>query len=179
MASLTSLAEESSTELDSNGCFTLNTGAKMPAVGLGTWEATDGEGKLAVSSALAAGYRLLDCAHLYGNEVEVGEALAESWSNPEAPLKREEVFVTSKLWCTSASSKRALQAIVVCYHTPVLSVCIVHAYIPVFPAPTDEKPIILFFLDRTICWEGVDQMNYCKSFSDFHSFCRCRHVSGR
>ena len=109
MASLTSLAEESSTELDPNGCFTLNTGAKMPAVGLGTWEATDGEGKLAVSSALAAGYRLLDCAHLYGNEVEVGEALAESWNKPGAPLKREEVFVTSKLWCTSVSSKRALQ----------------------------------------------------------------------
>ncbi len=64
----------------------------MPALGLGTWRADKGEVAKAVTEALNIGYRHVDCAHVYGNEVEVGEALKAS------SVPRQELWVTSKLW---------------------------------------------------------------------------------
>ncbi|MGH0148344.1 UNVERIFIED_CONTAM: hypothetical protein FKN15_012889 [Acipenser sinensis] len=58
-----------------------------------------GKVKQAVLSALDSGYRHIDCAAAYGNEQEVGEALRER-VGPGKPIKREHVFVTSKLWNT-------------------------------------------------------------------------------
>jgi glycerol 2-dehydrogenase (NADP+) len=68
-----------------------------PALGLGTWQSSPGEVKKAVLYALNAGYRHIDCAFAYSNDSEVGEALKEAFAGG---LKREEVFITSKLWCT-------------------------------------------------------------------------------
>eukprot|EP00897_Mesotaenium_endlicherianum_P006152 jgi/Mesen1/5565/ME000280S04682 len=96
--------------MDADGFFTLDSGALMPAVGFGTWQAVDGKGKDAVLTALSVGYRSLDCAHLYGNERDVGEALKEAFSGAVPGLKREDVFLTSKLWCTNSSPKRVAQA---------------------------------------------------------------------
>ncbi|KAK4959549.1 H/ACA snoRNP pseudouridylase subunit [Elasticomyces elasticus] len=81
----------------SDTSFTLNTGAKIPAVGLGTWQSDPGQVKKAVSHALSVGYKHIDCAFVYGNESEVGEGLAEAF---KSGLKREDVFITTKLWCT-------------------------------------------------------------------------------
>ncbi|XP_053325471.1 aldo-keto reductase family 1 member A1 isoform X2 [Spea bombifrons] len=78
-------------------CVTLNTGQKMPLVGLGTWKSAPGQVRDAVKYALSVGYRHIDCASVYGNETEVGQAIKES-TGPEKGLKREEIFVTSKLW---------------------------------------------------------------------------------
>uniref|UniRef100_A0A6N2NE75 NADP-dependent oxidoreductase domain-containing protein n=1 Tax=Salix viminalis TaxID=40686 RepID=A0A6N2NE75_SALVM len=83
--------------------FVLNTGAKIPAIGLGTWQSGGDLCVEAVKTALSAGYRHIDCAHLYGNEIEVGEALSEAFN---ASLKREDVFLTSKLYCTMNSLNR-------------------------------------------------------------------------
>jgi alcohol dehydrogenase (NADP+) len=76
----------------------LYTGAPMPAIGLGTFgsdHVTADEIAEAVKGAAAAGYRHFDCASVYGNEKQVGEALAGIMQNG---LKREELWVTSKLW---------------------------------------------------------------------------------
>jgi diketogulonate reductase-like aldo/keto reductase len=91
--------------------FTLNTGARIPAVGLGTWQADGASCQAAVATALEVGYRHLDCAHLYGNETDVGQALSEALNGGVPGLKREDVFVTSKLWCTTNTPKRIGRAV--------------------------------------------------------------------
>jgi len=71
-------------------------GDEMPMVGLGTWKSAPNEAYNAVKTALEIGYRHIDCAAIYGNEAEVGEALSETFENGVAD--RDEVWVTSKLW---------------------------------------------------------------------------------
>ncbi|KAJ5085475.1 hypothetical protein N7532_010246 [Penicillium argentinense] len=74
--------------------FTLNTGAKVPAVGFGTWQAKPLEVENAVEVALKQGYRHIDCAAIYRNETEVGAGIKK------AGVPREEIFITGKLWNT-------------------------------------------------------------------------------
>ena len=77
---------------------TLYTGAAMPAIGLGTFgsdHVTPAQVASAVKGAVAAGYRHFDCASVYSNEAEVGAALEEI---QQGGVKREELWITSKLW---------------------------------------------------------------------------------
>jgi diketogulonate reductase-like aldo/keto reductase len=74
----------------------LNTGAKIPSVGLGTWQIQPEAVYDAIYTAVKAGYRHIDCASAYGIQKEVGLALKRLF---EAGLvKREDLFITSKLW---------------------------------------------------------------------------------
>lgn len=72
--------------------FQLQNGVLLPAIGFGTYKATDGNGKQSISDALETGYRYLDTASFYGNEAEIGEAVKESG------IPREELFLASKVW---------------------------------------------------------------------------------
>jgi alcohol dehydrogenase (NADP+) len=76
----------------------LSTGATIPAIGLGTFASdrhTAEQVAAAVKGAIAVGYRHIDCAAVYGNERQIGQALREAM---RAGLRREELFITSKLW---------------------------------------------------------------------------------
>jgi diketogulonate reductase-like aldo/keto reductase len=81
----------------------LNSGLNIPQVGLGVWQAGGGT-KRAVLAALAAGYRHIDTAAVYGNEPQVGAAIAESG------IPRDQIFVTSKLWNNDHGYDKALLA---------------------------------------------------------------------
>ncbi|MCH7399161.1 aldo/keto reductase [Belliella sp. DSM 107340] len=76
--------------------LTFNNGDKIPVLGLGTWKSKPGEVYQAVLWAIEAGYRHIDCAAIYNNEKEVGAALKKAMT--DGLVKREDLFVTSKLW---------------------------------------------------------------------------------
>lgn len=81
----------------------------MPAIGLGTWKSGKGEVEEAVKIALNNGYRHIDCAATYGNEAEIGNAFSNVFS--EGKIKREDVWVTSKLWNDSHKKEDVIPAL--------------------------------------------------------------------
>jgi L-glyceraldehyde reductase len=76
---------------------TLSSGYKIPTLGYGTWQAAPGEVGDGVYEALKTGYRHLDLAKIYKNQAEVAQGIKKALA--EIPgLKREDIFITSKLW---------------------------------------------------------------------------------
>lgn len=83
----------------------LNNGVEIPRLGLGVYQTAIGETTLrAVRYALKIGYRHIDTAWLYGNEADVGRAVRESG------IRREEIFITSKVWDTDQGYDSTLTA---------------------------------------------------------------------
>lgn len=76
----------------------LNSGYEMPVLGLGTYKSEPGKvGKAVLTALNEGGYKHIDCASVYGNEKEIGEVLGGFF---QSESKREDIFITSKLWNT-------------------------------------------------------------------------------
>ncbi len=88
---------------------TLNTDNQIPLIGLGTWKAAPGEVYTAIRWALKLGYNHFDCAPIYGNQKEIGQAFHDAME--EDNLRRQDIFITSKLWNDSHQAKDVLPAL--------------------------------------------------------------------
>ncbi len=116
---------------------TLYNGARIPVIGLGTFGSDNYDARTianAVKTAIKMGYRHIDCASVYGNEKEIGEALQEVFA--EGIVTREELWITSKVWNDKhkqvvESCKQTLSDLQLDY----LDLYLVHWPFPNFHAP--------------------------------------------
>ncbi len=83
----------------------LSNGVEMPQIGYGVYQVSPGECERCVSDALSVGYRMIDTAQAYHNEEGVGAAVAKSG------LKRDEVFIVSKIWISNYAGDKAMKSI--------------------------------------------------------------------
>ncbi|KAK1870146.1 hypothetical protein I4F81_012608 [Pyropia yezoensis] len=90
--------------------ITLPNGATFPANGFGTWKSEPGKVGAAVKKALELGYRHIDCAAIYCNEQEVGKVFAEVFGGDNPVVKREDVWITSKVWNSCGSKEEVVAA---------------------------------------------------------------------
>jgi alcohol dehydrogenase (NADP+) len=128
-------------------------GSALPMLGLGTWNAPPGEVGAAVTEALRLGYRHIDCAAIYGNEAEIGTALNTAIA--EGMVKREELWITSKLWNNAhapADVEPALRRTLADLQLEYLDLYLIHWPVAFRPGvlmpetaedllPLDERPI--------------------------------------
>ena len=85
--------------------ITFNDGNSIPQLGYGVWQIEDNGAADAVSTALETGYRHIDTASIYGNEVGVGRGIAAS------SVPREDIFLTTKLWNSDQGYEKAIAAL--------------------------------------------------------------------
>lgn len=111
--------------------ITLNNDIRMPQLGFGVWKVPNETAAETVKQALAAGYRSIDTAMIYGNEAGVGQAIAES------EIPREELFITTKLWNADQGYETTLQAFEESIEK--LGLDYVDLYLIHWPMPTHNK----------------------------------------
>lgn len=123
--------------IDSIPTKTLYTGAAMPALGLGTFGSdhyTAAEIAAAVEGAVRGGYRLIDCAAVYQNEAQIGQAFANLFA--DGIVTREELFIVSKVWNDQHRAvKAACQKSLADLGLSVLDLYLVHWPFPNYHAP--------------------------------------------
>lgn len=136
-------------------------GDQMPILGLGTWKSEAGQVYAAVREAIRLGYRHIDCAMIYGNEVEVGNAIRDAIN--EGQVTRKELWITSKLWGNAhgrdnveGALKKTLQNLGLDY----LDLYQIHWPIPLKPSAVFPSSAADFELPAEVpiqsTWEGME-----------------------
>ncbi|CAN2391446.1 aldo-keto reductase family 1 [Pristimantis euphronides] len=153
-------------ELREGSYVTLNDGHKMPVIGFGTYAPLQFPKNLAeegVKVALEVGYRHIDSAFVYGNEIEVGRAIKQKVA--DGTVKREDVFYTGKLWSTFHSPDRvrpALEKSMKDLQLDYMDLFIIHSPIELKPGddlfPTDENGKLIYHnTDIRDTWKALEE----------------------
>lgn len=127
--------------ISKNKDLVLNNGVEIPLIGLGTYKMHGYELEKAIEIALESGYRHIDTAALYGNEEEIGNALKN------LGVKREDIFITTKVWNDDQgydSTKNAIDVSLDKLQTDFVDLYLVHWPIPEKRASTWEAMIELY-----------------------------------
>lgn len=137
-------------------------GDGIPSLGLGTWKSKKGEVYDAVKTAIELGYRHIDCAPIYGNEKEIGEALKVCFDNKI--VKREEVWITSKLWNDQHQQRAvvpALKKTLSDLQLDYLDLFLIHWPVvlnkDLYRADSPEGFISLEDLPISVTWKGMEE----------------------
>ncbi|KAJ1166577.1 hypothetical protein NDU88_006976 [Pleurodeles waltl] len=156
---------EEAMELTKDSSITMNDGNRIPVLGFGTYSpegVPKSQAKEGVKVAIEVGYRHIDGAFVYQNEVEVGEAIREKIA--DGTVKREEIFYTGKLWSTFLSPElvrtgldKSLKALQLDY----LDLFIIHWPFSFKPGdnslPMDEnRKVIYHSVDLRATWEVME-----------------------
>jgi alcohol dehydrogenase (NADP+) len=140
---------------------TFANGDCMPLLGLGTWKSAPGDVGAAVREAIRLGYRHIDCASVYANEPEVGEAIRDAIDAGE--VRREELWITSKLWCNAHGRDNvepALRRTLADLGLEWLDLYLIHWPVPIKPgvafprSSLDLLPLAQMPIQST--WEGME-----------------------
>ena len=132
-----------------NSRKTLNNGVQIPVIGLGVYKAQEGEEvENAVTWALGKGYRLIDTASVYGNEVGVGKSIQESG------IKREDIFVTTKLANIDQGYENTLKAIDTSLKN--LNLSYIDLYLIHWPSASDDRYVMINKREET--WKAMEEI---------------------
>ncbi|GJU61677.1 NADPH-dependent aldo-keto reductase, chloroplastic-like protein [Tanacetum coccineum] len=140
--------------------FVLINKTKIPSVGLGTWQSEPGLVGQAV--LLSVGYRHIDCAQVYGNEKEIGLALKKLFE--DGVVKREDLWITSKLWCNNHAPEDvtlALNSTLSDLQLEYIDLYLIHWPARLKAGTSGFKPENLIPTDIPATWKAMEALYDC------------------
>ena len=152
-------------KMNRSECLLMNNNLLIPQLALGTYQTSNEEISDVIDKSISIGYRHFDCAWIYGNEKGIGNGLAKQLKTGQ--IKRSDVFITSKLWCSFHKFERVRQQCLMTINhlqCQYLDLFLIHwpfAFLDqvIFISSSSSKKIFVSLLFRIRMWKVMVQSN--------------------